>query len=173
MSAQDREEIEAPLFQQICQLKVENDYLKKITDELVGDRRRLINPPHPQLNICQQCQLLDLARSTYYYQSVGESAENLALMDRIDKLFTDRPELGVRRMHQELTTPEEPLNIKRVRRLMRLMGLEAVYPKPNLPKPAEGYQIYPYLLRGMSIDTRNHVWSTDIIARAAPTDQGS
>lgn len=135
---------------------------KKITDELVGDRRRLIDPAHPQLSIRQQCELLDLARSTYYYQPVGESAENLALMERIDKLFTDRPELGVRRMHQELTTPEEPLNIKRIRRLMRLMGLEAVYPKPNLSKPAEGHQIYPYLLRGVPIEARNHVWSTDI-----------
>ncbi|AUD06874.1 hypothetical protein CWM47_36535 [Spirosoma pollinicola] len=91
---------------------------------------------------------MDLARSIYYYQPVGESAENLALMERIDKLFTDRPELGVRRMHQELTKPEEPLNIKRIRRLIRLMGLEAVYPKPNLSKLAEGHQIYPYLLRG-------------------------
>lgn len=135
---------------------------KKITDELVGDRRRLIDPTHLQLSIRQQCELLDLARSTYYYQPVGESAENLALMERIDKLFTDRPELGVRRMHQELTTPEYPLNIKRIRRLMRLMGLEAVYPKPNLSKPTEGHQIYPYLLRGVSIEARNHVWSTDI-----------
>jgi putative transposase len=83
-------------------------------------------------------------------------------MERIDKLFTDRPELGVRRMHQELTTPDVPVNIKRIRRLMRLMGLEAVYPKPNLSKPAEGHQIYPYLLRGVSIESRNHVWSTDI-----------
>lgn len=135
---------------------------KKITDDLVGDRRRLIDPTHLQLSIGQQCELLSLARSTYYYQPVGESAENLALMARIDKLFTDRPELGVRRMHQELTTPDEPLNIKRIRRLMRLMGLEAVYPKPNLSKPAEGHQIYPYLLRGVPIESRNHVWSTDI-----------
>lgn len=85
-------------------------------------------------------------------------------MERIDKLFTDRPELGVRRMHQELTTPDQPLNIKRIRRLMRLMGLEAVYPKPNLSKPTEGHQIYPYLLRGVPIEARNHVWSTDISA---------
>lgn len=135
---------------------------KKITDELVGDRRRFIDPLHPRLSIRQQCDLLALARSTYYYQPVSESAQNLALMERIDKLFTDRPELGVRRMHQELTTPDVPVNIKRIRRLMRLMGLEAVYPKPNLSKPAEGHQIYPYLLRGVSIESRNHVWSTDI-----------
>lgn len=83
-------------------------------------------------------------------------------MERIDKLFTQRPELGVRRMHQEITTPESPVNIKRIHRLMRLMGLEAVYQKPNLSKPAEGHQIYPYLLRGVIIDQPDQVWSTDI-----------
>ena len=168
LSAQDREEIEAPLFQQIGQLKRGGPCRgkrlpqKKITDELVGDRRRLIDPAHARLSIYQQCELLGLSRSTYYYQPIGESTENLALMARIDKFFTDRPELGVRRMHQELTSVDKPLNVKRIRRLMRLMGLEAVYPKPNLSKPMEGHQIYPYLLRNISIDARNHVWSTDI-----------
>ena len=65
-------------------------------------------------------------------------------------------------MHQEIRTPDNPINIKRVHRLMRLMGLEAVYQKPNLSKPAEGHQIYPYLLRGVVIDQPNQVWSTDI-----------
>jgi putative transposase len=83
-------------------------------------------------------------------------------MERIDKLFTARPEMGVRRMHQELTTETDPLNIKRIRRLMRLMGLEAVGPKPNLSKPQPGHTIYPYLLRGVSIERVNQVWSTDI-----------
>ena len=83
-------------------------------------------------------------------------------MLRIDKLFTDRPEMGVRRMHQELTNEAEPLNIKRIRRLMRLMGLEAVGPKPNLSKPQPGHTIYPYLLRGVPIERVNQVWSTDI-----------
>lgn len=81
-------------------------------------------------------------------------------MLRIDKLFTDRPEMGVRRMHQELTTEAEPLNIKRIRRLMRLIGLEAVGPKPNLSKPQPGHTIYPYLLRGVAIERVNQVWST-------------
>lgn len=83
-------------------------------------------------------------------------------MARIDKLFTDRPELGVRRMQQELTTTETPVNLKRVRRLMLLMSLEAIYSKPNLSKPAEGHQIYPYLLGGVVVEAANHVWSTDI-----------
>lgn len=135
---------------------------KKIADELRLDRRILIDPMDNQFSIAQQCALLGLARSSYYYQPVGESAENLALMKRIDELFTARPELGVRRMYYELSTPQEPINIKRVRRLMRLMGLEAVGPKPNLSKPQQGHTIYPYLLKGLVIDRPNYVWSTDI-----------
>lgn len=129
---------------------------------MTADLRLLIEPLHPELSISQQCSLLGLARSSYYYKPVAESMENLALMKRIDKLFTDRPEMGVRRMHQELTDSENLLNIKRIRRLMRLMGLEAVYPKPNLSKPAEGHKIYPYLLRDVVVEFPNQVWSTDI-----------
>jgi putative transposase len=84
-------------------------------------------------------------------------------MARIDTLFKARPELGVCRMQQELTTTESPINLKRVRRLRRLMSLEAVYPKPNLSKPAEGHQIYPYLLGDVAIEGANHVWLTDTI----------
>ena len=135
---------------------------KKIANQLGPDRNCLVEPAHSQLSISQQCTILSIPRSSYYYQPVGESATNLALMLRIDKLFTDRPEMGVRRMHQELTTEAEPLNIKRIRRLMRLMGLEAVGPKPNLSKPQPGHTIYPYLLRGVAIERVNQVWSTDI-----------
>lgn len=126
------------------------------------DRRTLVNPTDEEFSVAQQCALLGLARSTYYYQPVGESVENLALMGRIDKAFTARPELGVRRMYHELTTPDNPVNVKRVRRLMRVMGLEAVGPKPNLSKPQPGHTIYPYLLKGLVIERPNHVWSTDI-----------
>lgn len=135
---------------------------KKIEDELVTDRRRLVEPAHAHLSITQQCDLLSIPRSTYYYQPLGESSQNLALMERMDKLFTARPEMGVRRMHQEVSTEDNPVNIKRIHRLMRLMGLEAIYQKPNLSKPAQGHRIYPYLLRGVVIDGPNHVWSTDI-----------
>ncbi len=135
---------------------------KKITDQLGLDRSHLVEPAHPQLSISQQYTLLSIPRSSYYYQPVGESSTNLALMVRINKLFTDRPEMGVRRMHEELTNEAQPLNIKRVRRLMRLMGLEAVGPKPNLSKPQPSHTIYPYLLRGVSIERVNQVWSTDI-----------
>ncbi len=83
-------------------------------------------------------------------------------MERIDKLFTARPELGVERMCQELTNSEQPVNVKRIHRLMRLMGLEAVGPKPNLSKPQPVHTIYPYLLCGVAIKRFNQVWSTDI-----------
>lgn len=135
---------------------------KKITDELNTDLRLLIEPTHAHLSVNQQCSLLGLARSTYYYRPLGEPVQNLALMEWIDRLFTARPESGVERMCQELTSPEQPINIKRVRRLMRLMGLEAVGPKPNLSKPQSGHTIYPYLLRGVTIERSNQVWSTDI-----------
>ncbi len=135
---------------------------KKIADQLGTDLRTLIEAAHPHLSISQQCDLLNISRSTYYYQPVGESATNLALMLRIDKLFLDRPEMGARRMQKELTTPENPVNVKRIRRLMRRMGLEAVGPKPNLSKPAIGHTIYPYLLKGVAIERVNQVWSTDI-----------
>lgn len=126
------------------------------------DRRTLIDPTDEEFSVAQQCALLGLARSTYYYQPVGESVENLALMEGIDKLFTARPEMGVRRMYHELTASDNPITIKRVRRLMRLMGLEAVGSKPNLSKPQQGHIIYPYLLKGVIINRPNHVWSTDI-----------
>jgi putative transposase len=135
---------------------------KKITNQLASQRRGLIEAAHPQLSIRRQCQLLDLASSSYYYQPVGESAENLILMQRIDQLFTARPELGVRRMQQELNSVNQSVNVKRVRRLMRLMGLEAIYPKPKKFNLPEGHQIYPYLLRGIPIEASNQVWSTDI-----------
>uniref|UniRef100_UPI003570ACBF IS3 family transposase n=1 Tax=Salmonirosea aquatica TaxID=2654236 RepID=UPI003570ACBF len=135
---------------------------KKITDELTIDPRKLVDPTDQQFSINQQCGVLGLSRSSYYYQPVGESAQNLALMERMDRLFTARPEMGVRRMHQELTTLNAPVNIKKIRRPMRLMGLEAVGPKPRLSKPQPGHTIYPYLLKGVAIERPNQVWSTDI-----------
>lgn len=167
LSVEQRESIEAPLFQQIGQLKAaaarsKTIISKKIKDELKTDLRLLIDPTNTRLSVRQQCSLLGLPRSTYYHEPLGESAQNLALMERIDKLFTARPELGVERMCQELTSSEQPINVKRVRRLMRLMGLEAVGPKPRLSKPQPGHTIYPYLLRGVVIERPNQVWSTDI-----------
>jgi putative transposase len=122
----------------------------------------LIEPEHPQLSIAQQCALLGLARSSYYYQPVPESAENLQLMRLLDEQYTRTPFYGTRKMTAWLQTQGYPVERKRVTRLLRLMGLEATYPKPHLSLPGTVEQRYPYLLRGMHIDRCNQVWSCDI-----------
>jgi putative transposase len=114
------------------------------------------------LTIEKQCDLLGLSRSSYYYQPCGESSENLALMKAIDKLYTKYPFYGARRLSINLPTEFQPVNVKKVRRLMKTMGIEAIYPKPNLSKPKLGHKIFPYLLRGIKIERVNQVWSTDI-----------
>lgn len=107
--------------------------------------------------MARQCELLGLARSTYYYQPAVETAENLALMRRIDKLYLKRPYFGSRRMALELG-----INRKRAARLMRLMGLEAMYPKRRTTLAAAGHKIYPYLLRNVEVVRADQVWSSDI-----------
>ena len=98
-----------------------------------------------------------MPRSTYYYQPRPESAENLCLLRRLDEVYLQRPFFGSRRMAVTLE-----VNRKRIQRLMRILGIEAHYPKPHLSRPQPGHQIYPYLLRGVTIERPNHVWSTDI-----------
>jgi putative transposase len=98
-----------------------------------------------------------LPRSTYYYQPRQESSENLRLLRRLDELYLRWPFFGSRRMAVTLD-----VNRKRIQRLMRILGIEALYPKPNLSRPAPGHEVYPYLLRGVSIERPNQVWSTDI-----------
>jgi len=122
----------------------------------------LIEPDHPQLSIAQQCHLLGLARSSYYYEPVPVSEENLHLMRLLDEQYTRTPFYGTRKMTAWLQTQGYPVERKRVTRLLRLMGLEAVYPKPHLSVPGTVAQRYPYLLRGMSIERCNQVWSCDI-----------
>jgi len=112
--------------------------------------------------VSQQCDLLGLSRSSYYYQPATETAENLALMALIDREYTAHPFLGSRRMTTWLHDQGQAVNRKRVQRLMRLMGLEAVYPKPRLSVGGAGHKVYPYLLRNVTIERVNQVWSTDI-----------
>lgn len=104
-----------------------------------------------------QCHVLGLPRSSWYYQPVLETSENLALMRRIDELFTRCPFFGSRKLAQELG-----FNRKRIQRLMQVMGIEAIYRKPRTTRSASGHKIYPYLLRNLPITHPNHVWSTDI-----------
>lgn len=126
------------------------------------EKRAIIEPDHPSIPVFRQCQLLGISRSGYYYQSHGESQENIRLMHRIDELFTKYPFYGVEKMTAHLSRLEYPVNVKRVRRLMRKMGLEAIYPKPNLSCPNSEHRVYPYLLTGLDISRPNQVWCTDI-----------
>ena len=108
------------------------------------------------LSLRRQCELLGLARGSWYYEPVGETAVNLKLMRRIDELYLKRPYFGSRRIADEFD-----VNRKRVQRLMRLMGLEAIYPKPRTTMRCPEHKIYPYLLRDVEIERPNQVWSTD------------
>ena len=131
----------------------------------MDQKRQRIEPDHAELAIGRQCELLGLARSTRYYRAQADpavAAVNQSLMNRIDQLYTDRPSMGVRMMRDTLRREGHPVNVKRVRRLMRLMGLEAVYPKPRLSLPHPGHRIYPYLLRGLAITRADQVWACDI-----------
>ena len=112
--------------------------------------------------MARQCQLTGLSRSGLYYEPQGETALNLTLMRLLDEQYTRTPFFGVLKMTDALMKQGYPVNPKRVRRLLRQMGLEAIYPKPNLSKPAPGHRIYPYLLRHVAITRPNQVWSTDI-----------
>lgn len=122
----------------------------------------MIEPQHPALSIGAQCRLLSIARSSFYYEPLGETEMNLELMRRIDRQFLETPFYGVRQMAWHLENEGYPVNVKRVRRLMRLMGLMPIYQKPDTSKPAKGHKTYPYLLRGLRIDRPNQVWCADI-----------
>jgi putative transposase len=110
----------------------------------------------------QQCALLGIARGSYYYQPRLESAENLVLMRRLDELHLKHPVYGSRRLAAQLRRHGWRINRKRVQRLMELMGLEVLYPKPGTSQPGEGHEIYPYLLKGKVITGPNQVWCADI-----------
>jgi putative transposase len=112
--------------------------------------------------VARQCELLGVSRSGLYYKPIGESAVNLRLMRTIDRVYTARPFYGYRRMAQVLRREGNDVNPKRVRRLMALMGLHAVYPKPRTTLAAPGHKIFPYLLRRLQIERPDQVWATDI-----------
>jgi putative transposase len=115
------------------------------------------------LTVCRQCELLGLPRSSYYYEPATESAENLRLMRLIDEQYLQCPFYGSRRMTVWLKEDQhEAVNRKRIQRLLRLMRLEVLYPKPNLSAAGRNHKVYPYLLRGVPIERADQVWSTDI-----------
>jgi putative transposase len=124
--------------------------------------RALIDVESLDLSIRRQCELLGLSRSTLYYEGATETALNLSLMRLIDEQYLTTPFYGSRRMTVWLTHACQPVNRKRVQRLMQLMGLEGIHPKPRLSSANKEHRKFPYLLRGMSINRVNQVWATDI-----------
>ena len=127
-----------------------------------AERRTLVDQADAVLSVAAQCRLLKIARSTLYYQPAPMDPDDLALMRRMDELYTASPFYGSRRMVVVLRRDGWTVNRKRVRRLMRLMGLEAIYRKPNTSKAHPEHKVYPYLLRGLAINRPNQVWCADI-----------
>jgi putative transposase len=122
----------------------------------------MIEPNHPRLSIVRQCNLVSISRSSFYYEGKGETPLNLELMRLIDERFLETPFFGSRQMTRHLKRRGYWVSRKRVRRLMRKMGLTPIYQKPRTSEPHPGHRIYPYLLRDVPIDRPNHVWCADI-----------
>jgi putative transposase len=122
----------------------------------------MIDPEDPGVSIVRQCSMLKITRSSFYYRRKGIKAEDLKLMRLIDEQYMKTPVYGSRSMRYYLQRLGYKINRKRVQRLMRLMGLEAIYPKPKTSKPHPEHKIYPYLLRGLEINRPDQVWSADI-----------
>ncbi len=127
-----------------------------------GERKAMIRRAHSDLSLSRQCRLLSISRSSFYYAPKGESPENLALMRRIDELFLKYPFYGSRQMVRQLRREGIRIGRHRVRRLMRLMGLEAIYQAPRTSEPHPAHRVYPYLLKGLAIERPNQVWCADI-----------
>lgn len=134
---------------------------KKVREAGAVERRQLLEISK-NMSLKRQCELLSIHRSSYYYEPVKESDYNLILMKEIDKIYTEMPSYGSRKITEELIRVGHGVNRKRVQRLMRMMGIEVIYPKMNLSKPNLSHKKYPYLLKGIKIENVNHVWSTDI-----------
>lgn len=121
-----------------------------------------INKQNEGLPIATQADLLGISRASVYYQPVPIDPEDQQLMHKIDEIYTEMPYYGIRRMTAELVDQRYVVNHKHVARLMREMGIEAIYPKPNLSKNANQHPVYPYLLRNVVASHSNHIWGTDI-----------
>jgi putative transposase len=122
----------------------------------------MVQPDHKRLSVRKQCELLDLSRSGYYYEPVEVSQEELALMERIDRIHLASPFFGSRQLRFALRQEGLEVNRKRVQRLMRIMGLEGMAPGPNTSRPHPEHEVFPYLLRGLEVTRTNQVWCADI-----------
>jgi len=127
-----------------------------------GERKAMIVRDHPDLSVSRQCGILSIGRSSFYYRPKGERPATLALMRRIDELFLKYPFYGSRQMVRQLRRDGIHVGRHRVRRLMRLMGLQAIYQAPRTSAPHPAHRIYPYLLGGLAIDRPDRVWCADI-----------
>ncbi len=125
-------------------------------------RQGLVDREHRQVSLVRQCALLRISRGTVYYQPRSTRTRDLELMTLMDRQYLQTPFYGSRKMQAWLQGLGHPVGRNKVRRLMRLMGLEAIYRKPNTSRPAPGHRIYPYLLKGVEINRVNQVWSADI-----------
>jgi putative transposase len=130
----------------------------------------MIEHKNQQLSISRQCKILDISRSSYYYRPKPIKQEDLDLMRKIDELYLENPSSGSRTIRRQLKRQGMIVSRKRIQRLMRLMGIEAVYPKPNTSRPHPQHKVYPYLLRDLTINRSNQVWSSDITY--LPMDRG-
>ena len=126
------------------------------------ERRDIIDRGHSELSVVRQCELLDISRSSVYYNPVEASEYELGLMELIDRQYLQTPFYGSRKMTACLRRQGHQVNRKRVQRLMRRMGIEAIYRRPNTSRRDSGHKVYPYLLRGVQIDKVNQVGATDI-----------
>ncbi len=125
-------------------------------------RRAMVRRPDTELSLSRQCRLLSIGRSWLYYTPQGESAETLARMRRIDELFLKHPFYGARQIVRHLRREGVRIGRRRAGRLMRLMGLQAIYRAPRTSEPHPEHRVYPYLLKGLAIERANHVWCADI-----------
>ena len=127
-----------------------------------AQRRELTDRQHRHLSIVRQCQLMGVSRSSLYYRPKGTPLGDLSLMQAMDRQYLETPFYGSRRMKAPLERQGMPVSRKRVQRLMRLMGLRAIYRQPRTSQPAAGRWVYPYLLRDLTITRANQVWAADI-----------
>ena len=125
-------------------------------------RREMVDREYPALSTVRQCALLSISRSNVYYRPRGTSSKDLAVMKGIDQQYLSTPFYGSRRMRVWLARQGYSVNRKRVQRLMRIMGLQAIYRRPRTSQPTLGHKVYPYLLGGMEITRPNQVWAADI-----------
>jgi len=156
-------EREKELYEEIGRLKMQLEWLKKkLASSSVEERRRMIEPEHPGLPITLPCELLGLARASYYHRPEPETDQNLQLMRVIDETYLAYPVFGSRQMTRWLRRQGYPVNRKRVRRLMLQLGLEAIYQKPNTSRKHPQNPVYRYLLRRIKVERPNQVWAADI-----------